>query len=45
MAKAIGLNYPMGAHRRKALIDNLNMIGKALDFNHGVKKAEFLKVA
>ena len=45
MAKAIGLNYPMGAHRKKALIDNLNMICKTLDFNRGVKKVDFLKVA
>ena len=45
MAKAVGLDYPMGAHRKKALIDNLSMICTTLDFNNGVKKVEFLKVA
>ncbi|MBC2712118.1 MAG: hypothetical protein HGJ94_14380 [Desulfosarcina sp.] len=45
MAQTVGLNYPMGEHRKKALIDNLNMICGTLGFTSGVKKVEFLKVA
>ena len=45
MAKTIGKNYPIGEHRKTALIDNLDMICNALDFTSGVKKVEFLKVA
>ncbi len=45
MAKTIGMNYPMGEHRTKALLDNLDMICNSLGFTSGVKKVEFLKVA
>ena len=45
MAKTIGMNYPVGEHRRTALRDNLDMISGALGFTSGVKKVEFLKVA
>jgi hypothetical protein len=45
MAQTIGKDFPMGEHRKTALLDNLNMICNALDFTSGVKKVEFLKVA
>jgi hypothetical protein len=45
MAKTIGKSYPMGKHRKKALADNLDVIGGTLGFTSGVKKVEFLKVA
>jgi hypothetical protein len=45
MAKTIGMDYPMGDHRRKALADNLEAVCEALGFTSGVKKVEFLKVA
>ena len=45
MAKTIGMNYPVGEHRKTALRDNLDMISGTLGFTSGVKKVEFLKVA
>jgi hypothetical protein len=45
MAQTIGMNNPVGDHRKTALTDNLDMICNTMDFTSGVKKVEFLKVA
>ena len=45
MATTIGKNYPIGEHRKTAMMDNLDIICSTLGFTSGVKKVEFLKVA
>ena len=45
MAATIGKNYPIGEHRKTAMMDNLDIICSTLGFTSGVKKVEFLKVA
>lgn len=44
MIKAVAKGYPMGEHRKTALIDNMDMICQTLEFNSQAGMA-FLKVA